>query len=54
MDTVTISSWNEFRNFIDNDRQVYPVYWRGQSDPDWSLSSTFERTILDLAGGYKP
>ena len=30
-----------------------PVYWRGQKNPTWALASRFERTILDLNGGWR-
>ena len=53
METVPIKSWNEFREYVDKDRQIMPVYWRGQAQPD-PLASKFERLILNLFGGYKP
>jgi hypothetical protein len=39
---------------VDDDRQILPVYWRGQKDPSWPLASSFERQILDMAGGGRP
>jgi hypothetical protein len=54
MITICLSEWQEFRNSIDNDRQIYPTYWRGQRDPSWPLASSFERMILSLNGGHKP
>jgi hypothetical protein len=53
MKSLRFSTWQAFRDFIDNDRQVLPVYWRGQRDPTWPLASSFERTILAMAGGHK-
>tara|TARA_R110000787_G_scaffold285673_2_gene401988 strand:+ start:77 stop:841 length:765 start_codon:yes stop_codon:yes gene_type:complete len=45
---------DNFRSWIDEDRQVLPTYWRGQTDPDWPLASSFEREILRLGtGGLK-
>lgn len=51
MDTIEFRNWAEFRSWIDADRQVLPVYWRGQLDPSWPLASSFEREILSLNGG---
>jgi len=53
METLGIQNWKEFRDFVDDDRQVMPVYWRGQQDPDWPLASSFERIILNMNGGWK-
>jgi hypothetical protein len=53
MKTIRFEKWQQFRDFIDNDQQVFPVYWRGQRDPTWPLASSFERTILAMAGGSK-
>ncbi len=53
MNVLRFEKWNEFREYIDNDRQAYPTYWRGQLDPDWPLASSFERQILNLNGGWK-
>ena len=53
MKCVEFRKWNEFRGYIDEDRQVLPVYWRGQMKPSWPLASKFERTILNLNGGWK-
>ena len=41
-------SWHAFRAWVDQDRQVCPVYWRGQKDPTWPLASSFEREILAM------
>lgn len=54
MKTLTFSRWAEFRSRIDEDRQVMPVYWRGQKNPAWPLASSFEREILRLNGGTRP
>jgi hypothetical protein len=48
MKKIEIKSWRDFRSWIDNDRQVLPVYWRGQKNPDWPLASRFERYILEF------
>jgi hypothetical protein len=53
MKQLNFSTWGEFRSFVDEDRQVLPVYWRGQMDPNWPLASAFEREILALNGGWK-
>jgi len=53
MRSLKFKRWNDFRDYIDQDRQVCPVYWRGQKDPSWPLASAFERTILHLNGGWK-
>ena len=53
MKILRFSTWKEFRDFIDSDQQVLPVYWRGQRDPTWPLTSPFERIILAMAGGSK-
>ena len=53
METIYICRWQEFREYIDSDRQILPVYWRGQSNPEWPLASSFERIILNLNGGWK-
>jgi len=50
MRIVNFKKWNEFRKFVDEDRQVLPVYWRGQSNPKHSLASSFERSILRMFG----
>lgn len=52
MITIKIKSWSEFREWIDQDRQIMPVYWRGQKSPNWVLASHFERQILYLNGGW--
>ena len=46
--TESFKSWSEFRSWVDEDRQILPVYWRGQTDTDWPLASSFEREILRL------
>jgi hypothetical protein len=46
-------NWGEFRSWVDADRQVLPVYWRGQKDPSWPLASSFERQMLRLNGGLE-
>lgn len=53
MKTLHLHRWSEFRSFIDDDRQVLNVYWRGQRDPAWPLASSFERIILKMFGGNK-
>lgn len=53
MKTKQFRQWHEFRTFIDEDRQILPVYWRGQKDPLWVLASRFERLILNGNGGWK-
>lgn len=53
MRRISFKRWNEFRSYIGEDRQVLPVYWRGQRDPSWALASPFERSILRLNGGWK-
>ncbi len=53
METKQFKQWNEFRTFIDEDRQILPVYWRGQKEPSWVLASRFERLMLNLNGGWK-
>ena len=53
MKRVDIKSWAEFRASIDNDRQILPVYWRGQKDLAWPLASSFEREVLSWNGGWK-
>jgi len=52
METIEIKRWSEFRDFVDNDQQILPVYWRGQKDPNWALASAFERQMLYLNGGW--
>ena len=52
MKHLKFKHWQEFREYIDSDRQVMPVYWRGQRDPVWPLASGFEREILRLNGGW--
>lgn len=54
MTQVECKRWEDFRSFVDNDRQIMPVYWRGQKDPSWPLASRFEREILRMNGGTKP
>lgn len=53
MKQLNFNTWGEFRSFVDEDRQVLPVYWRGQMDPNWPFASPFEREILALKGGWK-
>lgn len=53
METSEFKNWADFRNWIDADRQVMPVYWRSQKDPSWPLASPFERQILAMNGGWK-
>ena len=53
VEEIQFTRWNEFRSYIDEDRQILPVYWRGQKDPSWVLASRFERLILDFCGGWK-
>ena len=54
MKRLEFKGWSDFRVWIDGDRQVLPVYWRGQKDPSWALASSFERLILNLNGGGRP
>jgi|SRR5882724_2200270 len=54
MKRLEFRRWLEFRSWIDEDRQILPVYWRGQKDPSWPLASSFERGILNLSGGSRP
>lgn len=51
METYEFEEWGEFRSWIDKDKQVMPVYWRGQKDPSWPLASHFERIFLKMCGG---
>lgn len=53
MKTLRFPRWQGFREFVDKDRQILPVYWRGQRDPTWPLASPFERIILAMAGGSR-
>ena len=53
MKTLHFDTWQGFREFVDNDSQDFPVYWRGQIDPNWPLASQFERKILAMYGGWK-
>lgn len=53
MKTLHLRRWSEFRSFIDDDRQVLNVYWRGQRAPSWPLASSYERIILNMCGGNK-
>ena len=53
MERLSFKRWNEFRSYVDEDRQILPTYWRGQRDPSWPLASQFERFILDLNGGWE-
>jgi hypothetical protein len=50
---VEFKNWADFRSWVDADRQVLPVYWRGQKEPAWPLASKFERQMLRLNGGWK-
>lgn len=54
MKTIRLKKWKDFREYIDNDRQIISVYRRGQKDPTWPLASSFERKILQMSGGYLP
>lgn len=54
MNRVECKRWEDFRSFVDHDRQIMPVYWRGQKDPSWPLASGFERQILQMNGGTEP
>ena len=54
METIHLKRWQQFREYIDGDRQIMPVYWRGQKDPSRPLASSFERKILQMAGGHVP
>ncbi len=54
MKCMKFKSWSAFRSWIDKDRQVMPVYWRGQKDPSWPLASGFERDMLNMNGGGRP
>ncbi len=53
MKTTTITRWEEFRDYIDEDRQIMPVYWRGQANPAWPLASKFEQIVLNMNGGHE-
>ena len=53
MKRLSFKRWNEFRSYIDEDRQILPVYWRGQRDPSWPLASSFECIILQSGGRWK-
>ena len=50
MECTKFEQWAEFRAWIDKDRQILSVYWRGQRDPSWPLASSFERKILNMFG----
>ena len=54
MKVIKMKTWQEFRDFVDSDRQIMPIYWRGQRDPEWPLASKFERMLLDSFGGSDP
>ncbi len=54
MDSKEFKLWHEFRTWIDADRHIMPVYWRGQKDSSWPLASSFEREILAMFGGATP
>lgn len=51
---LEFKKWSEFRTWIDDDRQIMPVYWRSQPKPSLPLASSFEREILELNGGSLP
>ena len=53
METIKLKSWDDFRRFVDQDRQISPVYWRGQAE-SWPLASKYEREILSWHGGHMP
>ena len=53
MERLRFGNWATFRSWLDVDRQILPVYWRGQKDPSWPLASSFERRILWLNGGWE-
>ena len=42
--------WEDFRAFVSRERFDVPVYWRGQVEPSWPLSSSFDRVILQILG----
>lgn len=50
MFTLNFNKWEEFREYIDRDCAVGAYYWRGQSNPEWLLSSSFERIIRRESG----
>ena len=54
MKCIKFKKWREFCAWIDEDRQIMPVYWRGQTNPSWPLASSFERQILSMNGGATP
>ena len=39
-------SWEAFRSLVRGERFAVPVYWRGQGERRWPLSSSMERVIL--------
>lgn len=51
---VQIEKWSDFRKEIAGTSFAGPVYWRGQSNSNWVLASSFERLVLSLAGGSRP
>ena len=54
MKKLRFERWAEFRAYVDRDRQVSPVYWRGQPEPGLPLASAFERVILHMGLGSRP
>lgn len=51
MKCLEFNDWSDFRAWVEADRPIMPVYWRGQRDPQWALASSFEREMLRLNGG---
>ncbi|HMI96666.1 MAG TPA: FRG domain-containing protein, partial [Micropepsaceae bacterium] len=54
MKRIELKRWQDFRDWVDSDQQILPVYWRGQKDSSWPLASRFERILLNMCGGTHP
>lgn len=53
MKRLEFNDWSNFKAWVEAERSVVSVYWRGQRNPQWALSSSFEREILRLNGGWQ-
>ena len=49
MREAVFERWEDFRAFVNEARLDVPVYWRGQVNQHWPLSSSFERSVLQQA-----
>lgn len=50
---TSLNNWREFLTFIDEVKKHYQYIWRGQSDSEWDLVSSFNRLFNNYAHNHR-